>query len=848
MVIVFWPFLPVCFSLPRSPGHTSTVHYTSDAFDQPLVNKGTMDTLDLNHMLTSSSPYALTPVKSPIEPFGQREKHHLLSQQQQQQKTQQQQHQTSTSRTVANKNHPGHVGELSLKEQLTMEDNIHNDFDDYYPEISGRDETSESKWIFDPDKGWVPNPNVSPVPCINHHTLYSSSATTTTSGHKKKKYDQSKATSSSTRDAADEFSLLADAPGKGLGAKITAVLGGDVVTVIGSQTGNEPIDTGKEVPPPPAPDFPDVKRPGSGLKRSSPVSPTKKPVIKERKSNEHSSDHRSALGLSKKDMWKNSTKTESMIWSTVDEELVDANNQFNINCIDDPSHSNNFYAHNLSENNLHSSLKHQQPSTSSSSSLSKVHPSPSTLTGSGIPGKPSAHVHHKLPQVPLGPKPKRNSLERQNEISFDDRPGPRPIVDSTSGYIGHGTTNEMSSIASFTSQIQSSQSSAIYTGHHQQPFDKQSFNSQFSTDPRSNHGLITSSSTTGLPIVTASTNEQQFHLHDSRLDQSTKLPFTSASDHLTQSPYNLQSQLQQQQQQQQSQQQFAPSSLLPSSMLPPSTYSSSSSSIQQFVTSSIATTAPSTTLPTSQFQQQQQQHQPQPPSALRHESKAPGESQKTVTFSEQLHQEVTFNPSNASSPFPINESIHPSFDTLSPSVSIKDVTGQLDKSSSLYYTNSAGDISLTSSTSMTSESIIHPPSTVTATTSTSMAPATAPTSSSIQQSSSTLLLEPPPGALRRSSITSISGQQQQQLTLGQQGQGQLGQLSQQGTLLDGGQVAVPTSDIKPGDESIITTGGLRDYEPDNVEGLSKARIRWLAAFNKVVAQMNEVSAFILLFL
>ena len=229
--------------------------------------------------------------------------------------------------------------------------------------------------------------------------------------------------------------------------------------------------------------------------------------------------------------------------------------------------------------------------------------------------------------------------------------------------------------------------------------------------------------------------------------------------------------------------------------------------------------APSTTLPTSQVQ-------PQPPSALKHESKAPGESQtKTVTFSEQLHQEVTFNPSNASSPFPINESVHPSFETISPSVSIKDTT-QLDKQASSYYTSSS-DITLTTCTpsitggsSSISESIM-PPSTTT----------------TISTHGSTLL-EAPPGALRRSSVTSISGQQQQQL----QSQGQAvnsGQLSQQGQLLDQSSVL---SEVKPGDESIITTGGLRDYEPDNVDGLSKARIRWLAAFNKVVAQMNEVSA------
>lgn len=836
-----------------------------------------MDTLDFNHhlqqqqqlqqpnyhMVPSSSPYALTPVKSPTNEIGgvvggggsmqsslrERDRASISS------------HPHSTGSNIRAPGHPHHsydtrFSEVSMKEQLTMEEKSHGEYDDFYPEFSNTDKSSESKWIFDTDKGWVPNPNVSPVPCINHHTLYSTH-------HKKKtKFEQMKSTSE------EEFNLLADAPGKGLGAKITAVLGGDVVTVIGSQTGNEPVDTGKEVPPPPAPDFPEIKRPTSSLKRSSPVSPNKKPLVKERKGN-YDRDHPDTLSApSKKDLWKNSTKTESMLWSTVDEEIVDANNQHNIDDYDqyDPSfRGNNHYELGSSENNYHSPGKHHA-STSSSSSLSKVHPTTTTL------GK---QIHHRLPQVPHG-KPKRNSLERQNEISLDDRVT-RPLdshLMSSTGATGlhHGAISSnseiMSSIASFTSQIQSNQQS-IYTqqhAYHQQQQGKQSFNQY--TDSRSNHGILTSSST-NLPIVTPSTSEQQF-IHDAHYDPSRF--GKSIVDHMS-TGYNLQVSSQ-------SQEPFlhATSSSSSSSFLPFSSgssmpqeqkiYSSSSYSTTANAFSATATAAPAaaassiasssigsaypstiaTTLPiTSQFQAQTQ-----PPSALRHESKVPGENQKTVTFSEQLHQEVTFNPSNASSPFPINDTIHPSFDTMQ----------HLPVSSCASLQSHDGDVILDTSTgyynsSASSQSdIIHTSSSTSLTCTTSHITTDLPsvTSSVTTCIGSSLLLDAPSTTLRRSSVSSITGQQQQQQT----SQLMTGQLNQQSyphesSVLPAASVASSTpGDIKSIDTSATTTvtsDGLRDYQPDNVDGLSISRIRWLAAFNKVVAQMNEVSfsAFFTLF-
>ena len=38
-----------------------------------------------------------------------------------------------------------------------------------------------------------------------------------------------------------------------------------------------------------------------------------------------------------------------------------------------------------------------------------------------------------------------------------------------------------------------------------------------------------------------------------------------------------------------------------------------------------------------------------------------------------------------------------------------------------------------------------------------------------------------------------------------------------------------------------TVSALKEFEPPNTEGMSKARIRWLAAFNKIVSEMVEVS-------
>ncbi|KAI1301326.1 hypothetical protein HDE_03100 [Halotydeus destructor] len=136
------------------------------------------------------------------------------------------------------------------------------DYAEITSEEKERRRISESKWIFDSEKGWVPNPSASPIPL----------------GPVK---------SSSYNDL-----LAYEHPSKGIGAKITAALGGDVITVVGNQTGSEPLDTGSGPPPPPAPEFPPMKMDSASpsrspsvtktkLKRSSPVSASMQPNIRQ---------------------------------------------------------------------------------------------------------------------------------------------------------------------------------------------------------------------------------------------------------------------------------------------------------------------------------------------------------------------------------------------------------------------------------------------------------------------------------------------------------------------------------------------------------------------------------------
>lgn len=210
-------------------------------------------------------------------------------------------------------------------------------YGDFYPE--GEESESDSKWIFDSDKGWVANPAVSSrsSPTPSHHgTVHGS------------QHAGSVKTSSLSNQTTMSFGgqtnqLMAAHEGKGLGAKISAVLGGDVVTVVGSQTGNEPLDNGNVPPPPPAPEpssFTRSRSPGNAIKRSSPVTQAMHPM---NRAKVHPSDSRQGSPSSsrrrqlppnqvkKKELWKNSTKSKSMMWQTTeDEEFGDEYNKYGL--------------------------------------------------------------------------------------------------------------------------------------------------------------------------------------------------------------------------------------------------------------------------------------------------------------------------------------------------------------------------------------------------------------------------------------------------------------------------------------------------------------------------------------
>lgn len=162
---------------------------------------------------------------------------------------------------------------------------------------------------------------------------------------------------------------------------------------------------------------------------------------------------------------------------------------------------------------------------------------------------------------------------------------------------------------------------------------------------------------------------------------------------------------------------------------------------------------------------QQQLHQQQPPSALK--SGVEREvTVKTVTFSDDLLQEHTFAPSNASSPFP-----------------------PMTTSSDMVF-----DMSVPCSTAM-------------------------------NQAVNSMM----PQVNKRVSLD-LQPQTQQQIPL----------------------LAVTPAEEK---KKPVRTNGLQDFEPQVVEGeepLSLARLRWMAAFNKIVSQLDigdpeMVSTFIISF-
>ena len=184
-----------------------------------------------------------------------------------------------------------------------------------------------------------------------------------------------------------------------------------------------------------------------------------------------------------------------------------------------------------------------------------------------------------------------------------------------------------------------------------------------------------------------------------------------------------------------------------------------------------------------QSQQQQLHHQQQPPSALKTDvSREP--TTKSVTFSDQLLQEHTFAPSTASSPFPpttMSDMSHqPLMNGVLDSSGIKTSTTDSYAAMNGHHTHQYNDTSSVSSvvTSVSGDAMISVPE-----------------------------------AVKRPSLDS-----QQQIPV----------------------VAItPAVDTTTTGKKAIRTNGLQDFEPtEGLEDMSLARLRWMAAFNKIVSELD----------
>ena len=671
------------------------------------------------------------------------------------------------------------------------------------------DKVNDSKWLFDMDKGWVINPTA--VPVSRKRELKSQA-----NGQKMR------------RKASDEFELMADHPNKGLGAKLSAVLGGDVITVIGSK--RRPAEKEEEdesdPPPPPAPDFPgdDRSRPGSasGLRRSSPVSPNRKPVVSRKTSSSPAKNAIHASKPSKKELWKNSTKTESMLWSTVDEELdeeeeeeeyaADEEGMFDQEVLLTGDATTAFPATGnlqpLKSNSIFPTTKKPQTSFQQPPQQPQFFEQQQQVQLQA--------TTRKLPQV-TGVKNKRTGLERQNEIVIpSDQTGRR---------------------GSFTLQVVDDQTSAGSRRGSFQVMQVPDMMSQVGVSSRRGSFNATADASSFAQVKVSST-----------------LGLMSQGQQMLPSPV-IDLRLMSQQQQQKG-------SMLPVVTIsgpvfgdnerivpPPIQERRLSSTINEMPPGAQPSSVSLTSLPPSSVsgfsQLQQQQQQVPPPSALRSEAKGPSEA-KTVTFSDQLLQEHTFNPSNASSPFPQHDA----------SNSTDLMFQRMDQA--------RYDVDLPSKTTTGSTIMLMPTTTATA-----AAGTTGMSNGSVSVADA---------------FNEQQQQQQQKQQQQQQQQTAFPQLIEQNLMLNGSQgvngisanllmttgfkdheqLQQPQVDVmqrrKSQDQSIVDiksgseggegdrTSGLRDFEPENVEGMTIARIRWLAAFNKIVSEMtDEVSLFLFYF-
>lgn len=673
----------------------------------------------------------------------------------------------------------------------------------------------DSQWIFDDEDGWVPNPTRAHETHYGQEYDFYPEIRARERERRQIQEEQnfsSKAKRKQESQVDDEYMLLSEHPAKGLGARITAVLGGDVVTVIGSQTGNEPLDN-SAAPPPPAPEpFPRAVSPrsGSGLKRSSPVDPSKKQMYQSKVTDRVTV---SPIGnralpetsnLSRKEIWKNSTRTESMLWSTIEED-ADFGEQRLTNA--DPS------------------VKYSQ----------------ATSDGYAAEREPSINVTapqdflnrgHRLPQVPS--KSKRGSFERQNEISLPDA-----CLDGQNLYPAHTSSHQQESFRSNDQQIPSSiqshfqqPASSPRTSMYQQPQTSMYQQPQVSMyqkpqtsvqqppqtsmfqhpqtsmyqDPQTSifqqpqtsvyqdpqTSMYQQAQTSQFQELQTSQNQSSQKIQTSSFQSPQSSQFQQLQTSQFQQPHVSQFQqtptTSQFQQQPQTSVQQQPS-FSQFQQQPQTSQFQVSSANHQFSDQTPRIIEPSKTdyfdqtssheQPSDQLNHLQQQQQLPPQSALKSEGRLTVE-QKTVTFSD-THREHTFNTSQESGSSSYIDSTEQSVPTSidqyydqtesvkkhEPPISTAElVNGHVPVEQ---YTNGYG--------------------------------VERPKSPSIQKDDS----------MFPSTTEVVSSEQLKD------------QVSQRG-----------------GEEVV---SALKEFEPPNTEGMSKARIRWLAAFNKIVSEMVEVSFF-----
>ena len=831
------------------------------------------------------------------------------------------------------------------------------------PEAVDLRQSDDSKWIFDMDKGWVIRESN-----VSHSNRKREKMKLDENSSLVSRLQKHQRTTASGRRESDDYELMADHPNKGLGAKLAAVLGEDVITIIGSKPRstdslrNEklglglPHDEGEDdEPPPPAPDFPDDNkhRPGSAssctLKRGSPVSPDKKPNINRKGRNASPVRTKGSVSKeSKKEMWKNSTKAEAMLWSTVDEDVMD-DGEFYQNENEDVNRKGNVNdvvfdqeigcwkqagdmttAADLKLNLTTSS----QYMTDQSSERNSIYTSvSSSMYPASDPNNQQQQQQQllgtrKLPILPAGGQ-KRNSIERQNEIvipptvvSSSNATTMSMFDDPTSQMMRRGSFQMIPDMTAGVTSVSSAVSSSSLMTHDPM---QQGVIGGSSRRGSFNATLLVAGEQVKVPGIGMNLNQGQ---HVMQQQQQTLLSpgMSVALNQAVMDQHSLQQKMQLQQQQDERSSMHAPivticGPVVTSSSSNISTYSMDNERIvpppiMERRGSFNRMTGTASPTKAQQLPTIAQQQQVPPPSALRTESnKIPGEV-KTVTFSDQLHQERTFNPSNASSPFPLHEQHQHQQQTSTDLMfqqmaqvddfdanrcvgpSSLDITGCMGITSTtmtMTSASSAGDrISFSEQQQQKysdqqqqqqyhqSQHAMDPhlmngtairangsSANLLNTTTTTAGTMIQPYGKEVQQSDALLHQQQ-----QQQQQQHLLQQQQQQFSLSPSSN-QLVEtavevmVSQQRRRSSELETALlPDATIKSGTTTgglssyqqqqqqlqqqageKVTVGGrttgLREYEPEFVQGMTVARVRWLAAFNKIASEMqaDEVSIF-----